>query len=87
MGFQPPIFPFHPEFFQVKSHSQEEQLCPDVLGGVGFSSGKKTAEAKVRFEQRKSSLYLDRTAHAQIDSTLSGNVFLRFGPFFPESLF
>ena len=83
MGFQTSVFPFHPQLFQVKCHGQEEQFCPDIL----FSPGKKTAESKVRFEQRKSSLYLDRTAHAQIDSTLSGNVFLRFGPLFPESLF
>lgn len=74
MGFQTSVFPFHPQFFPVKCYGREEQFRPDVL----LSPGKKTAESKICFEQCKSSHYLDSTAHAQIDSSLGGNIFLCF---------
>ena len=83
MGSQPPVFPFHPEFFQVKRHRQKEQLCPDIL----FSTGQKSSEPEVCFEQRKCSLHLDGTAYTQIDPSLSGNVRLRSCPLFQEGLF
>ena len=59
MGFQTPVFPLHPQFFQVKRHGQEEQFCADIL----LSTCEKTAETKVCFEQRKRAFHLDRAAH------------------------
>ena len=83
MCFQTVVFPFHPEFFQVKSHGQKEKLCPDVL----FSPGQKTPKSKVCFEQRKGAFHLDGTAHTQVNPAFSRNICLRLNPFLPESFF
>ena len=62
MGLQAIIFPLHPELFQFKYHSQEEQLCSNVL----FLSRQKTAETKVVLAQCKGALCLNGTTHPQI---------------------
>ena len=50
------MFTLHPQLFQVKRHSQQEQL--------GLAPGEKPAEAKVAFEQGKGAFHLDGTAQA-----------------------
>ena len=62
MGLQAIIFPLHPELFQIKYHSQEEQLRSNVL----FPSRRKTAETKVVLAQCKGTLSLNGTTHPQI---------------------
>ena len=44
-----PVFPLHPQLFQVKGHSQEEQLRADI----GPVAGEEPAEAKIVFQQGK----------------------------------
>ena len=58
MCFEPARLTFFPEFFQIKAHSKQKQLCPYVP----FASRKESAESKIIFEQAKGTLHLDRTA-------------------------
>ena len=70
---QPPVFPLHPQLFQVKRQRKEKQLNAHVR----LASSQESAETKVRFQQSKGTLYLDGTAQAQIDAALRGNVLPR----------
>ena len=44
-GLESAVFPLHPQFFQVKGHSQEEEFRTDI----GSAPGEKPAESKVVF--------------------------------------
>ena len=61
MCFEPARLTFFPEFFQIKAHSKQKQLCPYVP----FASRQESAESKIIFEQTKGTLHLDRTAQPQ----------------------
>ena len=57
-GFEPSIFPLHPELFKIKGESEEKKLNADILS----ATSQKAAEGKVVFEQAKSALHLNGAA-------------------------
>ena len=70
MCFEPARLTFFPEFFQIKAHSKQKQLCPYVP----FASRKESAESKIIFEQAKGTLHLDRTAQPQENPFIRHNI-------------
>ena len=83
MGFQPSVFPFHPQLFEIECQGQKEHFCSHIC----LSLGQETAESKVIFEQRKCPLHLNGAAHTQICSSFGRNICLRFSSLFPKGLF
>ena len=76
------MFPFHPEFFEIKREGEQEAFRADI----GLSPGEETPESKVVSEQTKSALHLDGAAKAQMDSTRGGYVLFGLLPFLPKGL-
>ncbi len=74
------MFPFHPQLFQIKCHSQQEQLRAYIC----LAPGKKSAEAKVVFQQTKGALHLDGAAQAQMDAPFRGNALRGLSALFPK---
>lgn len=72
MRLQPPVFPLHPQFFQIETKRKQIQLCSHVH----LASRQESAEAKVGFQQPKSALHLNGAAQAEINPAFAGNVLL-----------
>jgi hypothetical protein len=70
MCFEPARLTLFPEFFQIKAHSKQKQLCPYVP----FASRQESAESKIIFEQAKGTLHLDRTAQPQENPFIRHNI-------------
>ena len=81
-GLEPAVFPLHPQLFQVKGHSQKEQLRADI----GLSAGVKPADTKIIFQQGKGTLHLDGAAKAQMNPPGRGNAPGGFLVLVPKSL-
>jgi len=60
MRFQTRVFPLHPELFEMKGQTMEEQIRADI----GFAPCEKTPEGKVCLEQGESAFDLNGSAHA-----------------------
>ena len=78
MGLQSAVFPLHPQLLQIERQCEKKQLCPHLC----LSSGQKSAESEIGFQQAKCTLNLDGSAQPQINALLCGNVSERIVPQF-----